>query len=308
MGNGTAKQGPGRRPDKEIADRRLQALAYLEDHWPGAAELLDAVHYGNVPAQEIADKINLLVAEAEKKEKLCFTRTVTDAVSVNPEQALAGALEAWSEIAAEREDCSRLRVELTAAVALLDARSSHLDTRRNAQHRIMMAALAARPPIDREIYKRAHKMVRGGAARANGIRRQQAADRYWDRPVKWTSLPQSEGALRFVELPHERHRVATELLPPADDIAAYVLDPDVEQQMIAELTDGKLRQWYIKQIQGWLAAHYPGDLLRPEHVVARAWYMLVMRAHPLVQTDDLQGGILLPSPWTVGKVVEVTKE
>lgn len=299
----TSKRQRGRTQAAKVASRRIEAEAYLAEHFPVSATWWAQLRDGKMTATDLAEAVTAMMKEAPMVQApmLCGD---TDKSTVNPEQAVAHVLQRVRKHAIMIAQC---QVELSALDTVRDAISQLLAVHQNAQQAgiaDLIAAAAERPSIDREVERRSIEILSTGVTRANVIRLKQNADKLWKRPHDWSGLFKAIGRFQIRELPAS-NGVEHELLPPSATMMLYCRDANAFREAVSGAEPKAVMARVEAELADWITLHYPGPTPRNPVVLAKAWAALIMLGHRAMQENDRRLVVSLPSAWTPGRVMRI---
>jgi len=296
----------GRRQARDVAARRRLAQEYLHRHFPQSAAIFEQLRDGQMTTEQLTAAVVQMLHEAQSVSADDLDGE-TDAISTNPEQSLARALCQASATAAQLKTCHEAIAAVETLAVALKEEESRLQTRSLDDQRLMIAAAAQRPTIDREIEARAIDLLRSGSNRTDLARMKQSAARLWKNPATWDKLRRDYGPIHFHELNHSGSPISREVLPPSGKIESYLVDPHAVANQAESLTGSALANLYIEHLQRWIVECYDGPLPRESGALARAWLPLIMRSDERVWSSNLWENAQLPSAWTHGKIMQVQR-
>jgi hypothetical protein len=296
----------GRRQARDVAGRRRAAQEYLLRYFPRSAAIFDQLRDGQMTTEQLTTAVAQMLQEAQSVSAY-EPDGETDATSTNPEQSLARALHHASVNAARLKICHEAIAAVDTLSVALKEEANRLQALALDDQRVMIAAAAQRPTIDREIEARAIDLLRSGANRADLARMKQNAARLWKKPTTWEGLHRAYGPIQFNELSHSGSPISREVLPPSGKIATYLLNPEAVAKQAESLTGNALARLYIEHIQRWIVECHDGPMPREPAALARAWLPLIMRSDERIWSADLWENAQLPSAWTSGKIMQVQR-
>jgi len=294
----TPSRSVGRAYATNVARRRAEAEAYLNQHFPTSASLW-------APSQ-LAEAVESMMAEARSIQAPVLEGD-RDKLTLNPEQAVALVLQ---RVGQREISIAQCRAELSALDAVRDAISQVIAAHQDAEKSDsvqMTAAAAQRPSVDREIERRTIDILRAGVGRSNVIRLKQVADKLWKDPHNWTGLPKVIGRFQIRELPASGG-IENELLPPSPKILLYCKNAAAFLSAVTDAAPDVVMARVEAELDNWITVHYPGKLPRQSEVMAKAWAALIMREHGAMQASQRRIIVLLPSVWTPGLVMQIKSD
>lgn len=299
-------RGPGRVHAADVARRRIEAEAYLGQHYPVSATWWARLRSGEMSIGDLNEAVAAMTAEA-KSVQAPPLEGETDKFTLNPEQAVARILQ---RVRVREVAIAQGRAELSALDAVREAISQVILAHERAgksDMADMVAAATQRPSIDREIERRAIDILGAGITRANVIRLKQNADKLWMRRHNWAGLSAKNGRFQIRELPPS-DGVERELLPPGANIIDYCRDVAAFRAEVAGAEPDAIMKRIEAELADWITVHYPGSTTRKPAVMAKAWAALMMLDHSAMQESDRRISVSLPSAWSPGRVMRIESQ
>jgi len=297
------------RPKKgEIQVRRFDALRELlrdDEDWLPVLEKSQLGQFSDAAEieYELDELFAVMMTSVSDLGADPPTRPLRDEVQENPEAHLLHALTTTRWLHKVEAKLHRLRSRLdTIQSAITEAQK---DSRLWA-----FEALAQRPTIDREVFRRAQQLEAAGVDRQSVGQIKRNAELAWKNPVDWSDLPRRIGGVEFIEKwPNPaQSEILAEALPPLRLLRSYGFEPDRVGKLMTTQSGDQVFEVIVDGITSWMNRYCPRYSSRELKTIARGWTVLLLSNTFDFSTVSRFPTMFLRSPWSPEMIIEISRE